>query len=64
MEQYLAKESFFVSGRYSIADIAAFPFMGGPRRDDELLAKFPSVRRWVDVIEARPAAQRGLRTEP
>jgi glutathione S-transferase len=63
MEDRLADHEFLL-GDYSIADIAAFPFMGGPRRDDELLAKFPSVKRWVDAIEARPATQRGLRTEP
>ena len=70
IERYLAfmndrlADREYLLGDYSIADIAAFPFMGGPRRDDELLAKFPGVRRWVDAIEARPAAQRGLRTEP
>ena len=63
MEDRLADHQFLL-GDYSIADIAAFPFLGGPRRDDELLAKFPSVKRWGDAIEARPATQRGLRTEP
>jgi GST-like protein len=63
MEDRLADHQFLL-GDYSIADIAAFPFLGGPRRDDELLAKFPGVKRWVDAIEARPATQRGLRTEP
>jgi glutathione S-transferase len=63
MEDRLADHEFLL-GDYSIADIAAFPFLGGPRRDDELLAKFPGVKRWVDAIEARPATQRGLRTEP
>ena len=70
IERYLARmndrlaDRQFLLGDYSIADIAAFPFMGGPRRDDGLLAKFPGVRRWVDAIEARPAVKKGLRTEP
>ncbi len=70
IERYLAymndrlADRQFLLGDYSIADIAAFPFMGGPRRDDELLARFPAVRRWVDAIEARPAVKKGLRTEP
>lgn len=63
MDDRLADRQYLL-GDYSIADIAAFPFMGGPRRDDELLARFPNVRRWVDAIEARPAVKKGLRTEP
>lgn len=47
----------FITGTYSIADIATFPWVKG-FADDEILADRPNLRRWVAAIDARPAVQR------
>ena len=51
----------YFTGEYSIANIGAFPFIGGPRCNAELLAKHPNLSGWADRIEAREAVQRGLK---
>jgi GST-like protein len=48
----------YLAGEYSIADMAAWPwvrFLGLLQLD---LADFPNVKRWFDAIEARAAVQR------
>ncbi len=60
-EKRLADRAF-LCGEFSAADIAAFPQVGGPYRDKELLKAYPNLTRWADAIEARPAVKRGLRT--
>jgi GST-like protein len=50
-----------VAGDYSIADIAAFPWVVAAR--DRLIKddfNFPNVTRWLDAILARPAVARGM----
>lgn len=59
MEKRL-RDNEFLAGDYSIADIAAYPwimryFNFGVRLDD-----YPSVKRWTDRIGSRPAVQRGM----
>ncbi len=58
-DKRLRDREYFV-GDYSIADIAAIPFICRARRDEELLAPYPNLTRWADAIEAREAVQRGL----
>jgi GST-like protein len=57
-EQQLAKHPYVAGGEYTIADIAAFPWL----RNVELLAidlgKRPHVKAWVDKITAREAVKR------
>jgi GST-like protein len=51
----------FVAGAYSIADIASFPWVVSARtRLLDNVADYPHVIRWLDAINARPAAARGL----
>jgi GST-like protein len=51
----------FVAGAYSIADIASFPWVVSARaRLLDSVADYPHVVRWLDAINARPAAARGL----
>lgn len=52
----------FVSGAYSIADMALFPWMMAPYHEWQGVAieDFPNVRDWLARVEARPAVQRGL----
>src|SRR5215470_879852 len=61
LDQRLAKNRYMVGGAYSIVDMDVWgwarmvPYMmGGP----EAWEKFPNVKRLVDEISARPAAQR------
>jgi GSH-dependent disulfide-bond oxidoreductase len=57
-EQRLAAQPYVAGGEYTIADIAAFPWL----RNIDLLAidlsKRPHVKAWVDKITARDAVKR------
>ena len=47
----------FVTGDYSIADIACYPWVL-PERQAQDMAAFPHLARWKAEIAARPAVQR------
>jgi GST-like protein len=53
-------EAEFIAGDYSIADIASFPWLRIHQRFGLDVTDYPSVERWLEVISARPAVQRGL----
>jgi GST-like protein len=57
MNKRLAKESF-LAGRYSIADMAAYPWIVPHEKQGQNLADFPHLKRWFEEIAARPATQR------
>ena len=48
----------FVAGDYSIADIAAYPWIVPYERQGQKLEDFPSLKRWFETIKARPATIR------
>ncbi|BDI18193.1 thiol:disulfide oxidoreductase [Nostoc cf. commune SO-36] len=48
----------FVAGDYSIADIAAYPWIVPHERQSQNLEDFPHVKRWFEAIKARPATIR------
>jgi GSH-dependent disulfide-bond oxidoreductase len=48
----------FVAGDYSIADMAAYPWIVPHARQGQQLEDFPHVKRWFEAIRARPAVQR------
>ena len=50
----------FVAGDYSIADIALFAWMRNWDRRGIDIAEFENVKRWHDVIAARPAVIKGV----
>jgi GSH-dependent disulfide-bond oxidoreductase len=50
----------YIAGEYSIADIAAWPWMRNPEPFGVDPAAFPRVKGWIDRIAARPAVQRGI----
>jgi len=50
----------FLAGAYSIADIAAFPWVLPYERLGVDLDNFTNLRRWFDTIKQRPAARRGV----
>jgi GST-like protein len=58
-------ERAFLAGDYSIADIATYPWVTaawGPFQAmlPEKVAELGNVKRWLDVMAARPAVQRGM----
>jgi GSH-dependent disulfide-bond oxidoreductase len=50
----------FLAGDYSIADIAAFPFVARHAWARLELADYPNLARWHDAVAARPAVGRGV----
>ncbi len=48
----------FVAGEYSIADMAAYPWVVPHEAQGQRLEDFPNVKRWFEAIKARPATQR------
>lgn len=61
-EDRLGTNEYLCGDAITIADIAAFPQVGGPLRDGELLKDYPNLVRWADTLEARPRVQKGLIT--
>ncbi len=50
----------YLAGEYSIADIAAFPWVMPYRRLGNDLDRFENLRVWFDTIKNRSAVQRGV----
>ncbi len=48
----------FIAGDYSIADMAAWPWIAPYERQGQDLADFPNVRDWFERLSARPAIVR------
>jgi GST-like protein len=45
----------YLAGEYSIADIAAYPWIVPWERQGQNLADVPHVKRWFEAIKSRPA---------
>ncbi|MEJ2132782.1 MAG: glutathione S-transferase N-terminal domain-containing protein [Gammaproteobacteria bacterium] len=54
------REKEYLAGEYSIADMAAWPWVVPYKRFQEDIDAYPNVRRWFDAIKTRPAVQRGM----
>ena len=50
-------EREYLSGDYSIADMASFPWVTAYKRYEVDLNKFKEVRRWFDALKKRPAVR-------
>ncbi len=48
----------FLAGDYSIADMAAYPWIVPHKRQLQTIEDFPHLKRWFDAIRARPATLR------
>jgi GST-like protein len=48
----------FIAGDYSIADMAAYPWIVPHERQRQNLDDFPNLKRWFHAIKARPAVER------
>jgi len=57
LEQRLEGRTW-VAGEYSIADIAAFPWVRVAKGQGVDLERYPRVKQWCEAIAARPAARK------
>ena len=48
----------FITGAYSIADMASYPWIVPHERQGQKLEDFPNLQRWFEAIKARPATVR------
>ena len=49
----------YLAGRYSIADMACWPWVASHKFQKQNLADFPALKKWFERMDARPAVQRG-----
>jgi GST-like protein len=54
----------FIAGAYSIADMAAYPWVVPHETQGQDLSEFPHVKRWFEAIKARPATVRAYDLAP
>ncbi len=59
LDERLVKSNFLAGERYSIADIATFPWIARHEWHDIGLKKFKGLVRWYEDISKREAVQRG-----
>ncbi|MGA9823849.1 MAG: glutathione S-transferase N-terminal domain-containing protein [Methylocystis sp.] len=57
LDRRLAREPF-LAGEYSIADMAAYPWIVPHEEQGQNLRDFPNVERWFEAIATRPAVRR------
>ena len=60
LDKQLASSEYAANGNYSIADISIYPWISRYERHQVDLADYPNVKRWFDVVSARPAVERGM----
>jgi glutathione S-transferase len=54
MEQHLAKQAFFVNGRYTIADIALYAYTHCASDGGFDLGRYPAIRGWLARVQEQP----------
>ncbi len=50
----------YLAGAYSIADMAAWPWVVPWKNQGQQLSEFPHLERWFEAVKARPAVERGF----
>jgi GSH-dependent disulfide-bond oxidoreductase len=58
LDRRLAGREFIATDAYTIADIAAYPWIVPWKRQQQELDSFPNLRRWFNAVRNRPATQR------
>jgi len=58
LDRRLAAREFIAGDAYTIADIAAYPWIVPWKRQQQDLDSFPNLRRWFNAVRERPATQR------
>jgi GST-like protein len=60
MDKQLATQKFIAGNQYTIADIAIFPWLRSWEDQGIDWTDYPHLRAWFELINARPAVQRGV----
>ncbi len=60
MDRQLEKNEHISGSEYSIADMAIYPWVARHEWHRVDLGAFPAVKRWYEVLGARPAVARGM----
>ena len=60
MDRQLASSKFIACNQYTIADIAIFPWLRSWENQGIDWADYPHLKKWFDLVGARPAVQRGV----
>jgi GSH-dependent disulfide-bond oxidoreductase len=58
LDRRLAGRDFIAGADYTIADMAAYPWVVPWKRQQQNIEDFPNLHRWFDVVRARPATIR------
>jgi GSH-dependent disulfide-bond oxidoreductase len=53
-------EHEFIAGKYSIADMACFPWILGYENQQQNMQDFPNILRWLSAVGQRPAVRRAF----
>jgi len=64
LNKRLRDREFVAGDTYTIADIACYPWTVGHQRQRQNLDDFPALKRWFEVIAARPATVRAYALGP
>ena len=60
IDRRLAESEFIAADEYTIADVAAFPWLVPHENQGQNLEDYPNLNRWYEVVRNRPAVGRGL----
>ena len=60
LDRHLANKEF-IADDYSIADMAAYPWIVPWKNQGIILEEFPNLRRWFERVGAREAVQKGFK---
>jgi len=64
MDKQFGQHAHLAGPEYSIADIACYGWVRSAETYLQSLDAWPNVRRWADLLGARPAVQRGMNVPP
>ncbi|MBK5205692.1 MAG: glutathione S-transferase N-terminal domain-containing protein [Polaromonas sp.] len=61
MDRQLASSKYIACNQYTLADVAIFPWLRNWENQGIDWADYPHLKKWFDLISARPAVQRGVK---
>ncbi|MES2363097.1 MAG: glutathione binding-like protein [Pseudomonadota bacterium] len=61
MDKQLAGSKFIACNQYTVADVAIYPWLRSWENQGIDWADYPHLKKWFDLVGARPAVQRGVR---
>jgi GST-like protein len=61
VDRRLSEQAYLAGPEYTIADIAAWPWLRNSHSFGFNMENYPNVQRWVSAIAERPSVRRGLK---